>query len=65
LQKKVDTISMNLPPIKQRMKKVAVNVMLPPATKEKLDRVSRTHNVPRGDYIDRALQAAFKEDGVK
>jgi hypothetical protein len=44
--------------------KVAVTIMLPVVTKERLDAISQRTGVNRGAFIDQALQAKFKRDGI-
>lgn len=41
--------------------KIAVTIMLPVATKERLDQIAEQTGVNRGDFVDQALQRHFAQ----
>jgi hypothetical protein len=43
-------------------KKVAVTIMLPTATKERLDAIAEQTGTNRGALVDQALQAQFRKE---
>jgi hypothetical protein len=45
--------------------KIAVTIMLPTATKARLDAIAEQTGVNRGAYVDRALLAQLRKDGIE
>jgi hypothetical protein len=46
-------------------KKVAVTLMLPVATKDRLDAIAEQTGTNRGALVDQALLAQFRKDGAR